>query len=260
MVWDLSAFAFLENIESPDSVHPSLWRQARLNRIHGLFKVCDRMYQVRGFDIANITIIEGDTGLILIDPLTVCEAAAAALALYRQHRGDDKPVRCVIYSHSHTDHYGGVEGVITPAQAASGEVQVIAPDGFMEAAIAENILAGVPMRRRGMFQFGPTLAPGPRSHVDSGLGKAMGRGTSQPDRAEPADHAGGGTPHHRRHRHRLPAHARDRGAGGDELPLPAVQGAEPGRERLPHDAQPVPDPRCARRATRWPGRSTWTRR
>ena len=88
VVWDLSAFAFLEHIESPDSVHPSLWRQARLNRIHGLFKVCERMYQVRGFDIANITIIEGDTGLILIDPLTVCEAAAAALALYRQHRGD----------------------------------------------------------------------------------------------------------------------------------------------------------------------------
>ena len=178
VVWDLSAFAFLENIESPDSVHPSLWRQARLNRIHGLFKVCDRMYQVRGFDIANLTIIEGDTGLILIDPLTVCEAAAAALALYRTHRGIDKPVLCVIYSHSHTDHFGGVEGVITPAQAASGEVQVIAPEGFMEAAIAENILAGVPMRRRAAFQFGPTLAPGARSHVDSGLGKAMGRGTS----------------------------------------------------------------------------------
>ncbi len=177
VVWDLSAFAFLEHIESPDSVHPSLWRQARLNRIHGLFKVCDRMYQVRGFDIANITIIEGDSGLILIDPLMVCEAAAAALALYRKHRGE-RPVRSVIYSHSHTDHYGGVEGVITPAQAASGEVRVIAPEGFMEAAIAENILAGVPMRRRGQFQFGPTLSPGPRSHVDSGLGKVTGRGTT----------------------------------------------------------------------------------
>ncbi|MGL6111940.1 MAG: MBL fold metallo-hydrolase, partial [Rubrivivax sp.] len=177
VVWDLSAFAFLENIESPDSVHPSLWRQARLNRIHGLFKVCERMYQVRGFDIANMTIIEGDSGLIIIDPLTVCEAAAAALALYRKHRGDALPVRCVIYSHSHADHYGGVEGVITPAQAASGVVQVIAPAGFMEAAISENILPGIPMRRRGLFQFGPTLAPGVRSHVDSGLGKAMGRGT-----------------------------------------------------------------------------------
>ena len=176
VLWDLSAFAFLESMESPDSVHPSLWRQARLNRIHGLFKVCDRMYQVRGFDIANITIIEGDTGLILIDPLTVCEAAAAALALYREHRGD-RPVHTVIYSHSHADHYGGVEGVVTPAQVSSGQVRVIAPAGFMDAAIAENILAGIPMRRRGLFQFGPTLAPGVRSHVDSGLGKAMGRGT-----------------------------------------------------------------------------------
>ncbi|MCO5121123.1 MAG: MBL fold metallo-hydrolase [Burkholderiaceae bacterium] len=177
VVWDLSAYAFLESIETPDSVNPSLWRQARLNRIHGLFQVCERMYQVRGFDIANITIIEGDSGLILIDPLTVCESAAAALALYRRHRGD-RPVRCVIYSHSHLDHYGGVEGVVSPAEVTSGAVRVIAPAGFMEAAVSENVLAGVPMRRRAMFQFGPTLAPGPRSHVDAGLGKTMGRGTS----------------------------------------------------------------------------------
>lgn len=177
VVWDLSAYAFLESIETPDSVNPSLWRQARLNRIHGLFQVCERMYQVRGFDIANITIIEGDTGLILIDPLTVCESAAAALALYRRHRGD-RPVRCVIYSHSHLDHYGGVEGVVSPAEVANGAVRVVAPVGFMEAAVSENVLAGVPMRRRAMFQFGPTLAAGPRSHVDAGLGKTMGRGTS----------------------------------------------------------------------------------
>ncbi len=177
VVWDLSSYAFLEQLEAPDSVNPSLWRQARLNRIHGLFEVCDRMYQVRGFDLANITIIEGDTGLILIDPLTVCESAAAALALYREHRGD-RPVRCVIYSHSHVDHYGGVEGVVSPAEVASGAVQVIAPEGFMEAAVSENVLAGVPMRRRAMFQFGPTLAAGPRSHVDAGLGKTIGRGTT----------------------------------------------------------------------------------
>lgn len=175
-VWDLSSYAFLEALDPPDSVNPSLWRMARLNRIHGLFQVCERIYQVRGFDLANITIIEGDSGLILIDPLTVCESAAAALALYRRHRGD-RPVRCVIYSHSHVDHYGGVEGVVTPQEVATGEVSVIAPEGFMEAAVSENVLAGVPMRRRAMFQFGPTLAAGPRSHVDSGLGKTMGRGT-----------------------------------------------------------------------------------
>ncbi len=175
-VRDLSSYAFLEALDPPDSVNPSLWRMARLNRIHGLFQVCERIYQVRGFDLANITIIEGDTGLVIIDPLTVCESAAAALALYRRHRGD-WPVRCVIYSHSHVDHYGGVEGVVTPQEVAAGEVRVIAPEGFMEAAVSENVLAGVPMRRRAMFQFGPTLAAGPRSHVDSGLGKMMGRGT-----------------------------------------------------------------------------------
>jgi alkyl sulfatase BDS1-like metallo-beta-lactamase superfamily hydrolase len=176
VVWDLSGFSFLDDENAPDSVNPSLWRHARLNNLHGLFKVTERVYQVRGFDLANMTILEGDSGLILIDPLTVTEAAAAGLALYRQHRGD-RPVKAVIYSHSHVDHYGGVEGVMTPEQGASGEVQVIAPDGFMHEAISENILAGVPMRRRAMFQFGPTLERGPRSHVDSGLGKVSGRGT-----------------------------------------------------------------------------------
>ena len=179
VVWDLSSFAFLEDATAPDSVNPSLWRQARLNNIHGLFRVTERMYQVRGFDIANLTIIEGDSGLVLIDPLMFAENARAALALYRTHRdpGAKRPVKVVIYSHSHTDHYGGVEGVISAKAAAAGEVTVIAPDGVLEEAMAENILAGVPMRRRAMFQFGPTLERGPRSHVDSGLGKVTGRGT-----------------------------------------------------------------------------------
>ena len=177
VVWDLASFAFLEAETAPDSVNPSLWRQARVNRIHGLFEVTERMYQVRGFDIANMTIIEGDSGLILIDPLMFSETAAAALALYRRHRGE-RPVKAVIYSHSHPDHYGGVEGVITPEDAASGSIQVIAPEGFLEAAMSETILAGVPMRRRAMFQFGPTLERGPRGHVDNGLGKSIGRGTT----------------------------------------------------------------------------------
>ncbi len=177
VVWDMSAFEFLEQQEVPDSVNPSLWRQARLNRIHGLFKVADGIYQVRGFDIANMTVIEGETGLIIIDPLMLTQTAAAALALYREHRGD-RPVHTVIYSHSHPDHYGGVEGVMTIEQGQSGEVRVIAPDGFIQEAISETILAGVPMRRRAMFQFGPTLAAGERSHVDSGLGKMIGRGST----------------------------------------------------------------------------------
>jgi len=175
-VWDLSSFAFLDDAQAPDSVNASLWRLARLNRIHGLFEVTERVYQVRGFDLANMTIVEGDTGIVVVDPLTVCETARAALALYRAQRGE-RPVRAVIYTHSHVDHYGGVEGVITPEDAASGRVAVYAPDGFVREAISENILAGVPMRRRAMFQFGPTLERGPRGHVDSGLGKVTGRGT-----------------------------------------------------------------------------------
>jgi alkyl sulfatase BDS1-like metallo-beta-lactamase superfamily hydrolase len=176
VVWDVSSYEFLEQT-LPDSVNPSLWRQARLNKIHGLFEVAPGMYQVRGFDLANMTIIEGDTGLIIIDPLMVSQTAEAALNLYREHRGD-RPVKAVIYSHSHPDHYGGVEGVMTSEQGASGEVHVIAPEGFLEEAISETILAGVPMRRRSMFQFGPTLAPGERSHVDSGLGKCTPRGST----------------------------------------------------------------------------------
>ncbi|MEZ5650537.1 MAG: alkyl sulfatase dimerization domain-containing protein [Burkholderiaceae bacterium] len=176
-VWDLSFYRFLEESLPPDTVNPSLWRQARLNRLHGLFEVVPGVYQVRGLDLANMTIIEGERGIVIIDVLTNVEAATAAVALYRAHRGE-RPVSAVIYSHSHMDHFGGAEGVVSAAQAASGEVHVIAPDGFMHEAISEAILAGVPMRRRSLFQFGPTLPPGPRGHVDSGLGKVTGRGTS----------------------------------------------------------------------------------
>ncbi len=177
VVWDLSRYEFLEKAEPPDSVNPSLWRQARVNNIHGLFEVTAGMYQVRGFDVANMTLIEGEKGVIIIDPLMASETAAAALQLYRAHRGE-RPVVAVIYSHSHPDHYGGAEGVVSLDQAASGEIAVIAPDGFLDAALSETILAGVPMRRRAMFQFGPTLDAGERGHVDAGLGKAVPRGTT----------------------------------------------------------------------------------
>lgn len=176
-VWDLSAYRFLDAEESPDTVNPSLWRLSRLNAIHGLFKVTDGIYQVRGFDLANITFVEGETGVIVIDPLTFEESARAALALYRQHRGE-RPVRCVIYSHSHVDHYGGARGVVSEDDVAAGRVPVIAPDKFMEEAVSENVLCGIPMGRRSQFQFGTFLEAGERAHVDSGLGKAMGRGTT----------------------------------------------------------------------------------
>ncbi|MEM7403985.1 MAG: alkyl sulfatase dimerization domain-containing protein [Pseudomonadota bacterium] len=177
VVWDLGAYDFLASATSPDEVNPSLWRQARLNHLHGLFEVVPGIYQVRGFDLANMTIIEGERGAIVIDPLMFSDTSAAAWALYTAHRGE-RPIVALIYSHCHPDHYGGVEGVISAAAAAAGDVQVIAPDGFLEAALAETILAGVPMRRRAMFQFGATLPPGPCGHVDAGLGKTTGRGTT----------------------------------------------------------------------------------
>src|SRR3954470_15386241 len=174
--WDNNQYGFLKNEQAPPTVNPSLWRQARLNAINGLFKVTDRVYQVRGLDISNMTIIEGDTGLILIDPLLSNETAKASLDLYFANR-PAKPIAAVIYSHSHADHFGGAKGVMSAEDAASGKVKVIAPDGFMEHAVAENIIAGNAMRRRAQFQFGSTLPVGDRAQVDTGLGKALSIGT-----------------------------------------------------------------------------------
>jgi alkyl sulfatase BDS1-like metallo-beta-lactamase superfamily hydrolase len=174
VAWSMRDYGFIEG-EAPDTVNPSLWRMAKLNRIHGLFRVAERIYQVRGFCLANVTFVEGDTGLIVIDPLTFEEHARAALELYRAHRGP-RPVTAVIYTHSHRDHYGGVRGVISPQEVRERRVPVIGPAGFTEEAFSESILAGVPMRRRSLFQFGTSLEAGPMGHVDSGLGKAVGRG------------------------------------------------------------------------------------
>jgi alkyl sulfatase BDS1-like metallo-beta-lactamase superfamily hydrolase len=175
VVWDLSRYAFLDAERAPDTVNPVLWRHARVNREHGLFQVTERIFQVRGFDIANITFIETAHGVIAFDALTVPETARAALALYRQHRGQ-RPLHALIYSHSHADHFGGAAGLVSAEDVRSGRVQVIAPAGFMQCAVAENVLAGVAMARRAQFQFGSTLPVGPRGQVDSGLGKNMPRG------------------------------------------------------------------------------------
>jgi len=176
VIYSLEDYAFLAGEQAPNTVNPSLWRQARLNMANGLFQVTDRIYQVRGFDISNMTIIEGSRGLIVIDPLISAEIARAGLELYRQHRGD-KPVTAVIYSHSHVDHFGGVRGVVDEAEVKAGNVAVIAPDRFMEEVTKENVLAGTPMLRRAMFQFGAMLPKGPRGQVDAGLGKITSRGT-----------------------------------------------------------------------------------
>jgi linear primary-alkylsulfatase len=176
VVWSLREYAFLTEETAPPTVNPSLWRQARLNMHHGLFQVTDRIYQMRGFDISNMTLIEGDAGVIVIDPMISTEVAQAGLELYRKHRGA-RPVTAVIYSHSHTDHYGGVRGVVAEDDVRAGRVDVWAPDRFMQEVVSENVIAGTAMVRRAQFQFGATLPKGPRGQVDAGLGKVTSRGT-----------------------------------------------------------------------------------
>src|SRR5262245_10009426 len=176
VVWSLRDYAFLADEEAPPTVNPSLWRQARLNMHHGLFHVTERIYQIRGFDISNMTLIEGDRGVIVIDPLISTEVARAGLELYWTTRGR-RPVSAVIYSHSHTDHHGGVRGVVDDADVSAGHVPIWAPDRFMEEIVSENVLAGTAMIRRAQFQFGATLPKGPRGQIDAGLGKVTSRGT-----------------------------------------------------------------------------------
>lgn len=170
-VWDRDRYAFVEG-DAPDSVNPSLWRQAKLNGIAGLFEVCDGFYQARGLDLSNITFVRGETGWVVIDPLTASETAAAALALANEHLGE-RPVVAVIYTHSHVDHFGGVRGVVDEADVAAGKVPILAPEGFLHAAISENVIAGNVMQRRASYMYGPLLPTDPYGHVDAGLGKGV---------------------------------------------------------------------------------------
>ena len=172
VAWDTSRHSYVIDAEQPDTVHPSLWRQAQLNAEHGLFSVADKVWQVRGYDISNITFIEGASGWIVIDPLTVEPAARAALELANEHLGE-RPVVAVIYTHSHTDHFGGILGVTSQTEVDEGRCRIIAPEGFLHEAIAENVIAGFAMARRAAYQFGPLLPPGPTGHVDCGLGKGL---------------------------------------------------------------------------------------
>ncbi len=175
VVWDTESYAFIDG-DAPDSVHPSLWRQARLNNIHGLFEVAPGIHQVRGYDLSNMSVIEGKTGWIVVDPLIAEQTAAAAMALVRETLGD-RPVVAMIFTHSHIDHFGGVFGVLTPEQVDAGEVEIIAPAGFMEAATSENVIAGIAMGRRSALMYGGALARSERGHVGSGLGKSPAPGT-----------------------------------------------------------------------------------
>ncbi|MCV7396579.1 alkyl/aryl-sulfatase [Mycobacterium paraseoulense] len=175
VVWDNDAYSFLDG-PAPTSVHPSLWRQSTLAAKQGLYEVVPGIYQVRGFDISNVTFVEGDTGIIVIDPLVSTEVAAAALALYRAHRGGDRPVVAVIYTHSHVDHFGGVLGVTSQADVDAGAVAVLAPEGFVAHAVQENVYAGPAMARRATYMYGTLLPRGPQDQVGCGLGQAPSTG------------------------------------------------------------------------------------
>lgn len=178
VVFDVANHDFVSDDENaPSTVHPGLWRQARLNVNHGLFEVADGIWQVRGYDIANITFLAGSDGWLVIDPLTNAPAAAAALELANQTLGA-RPVTSIIYTHSHVDHFGGVFGVTSQEAVDAGDVRIVAPEGFLDEVVNEFVIAGPIMGRRAAYQFGPLLPPGPRGHVDSGLGSAMGKARS----------------------------------------------------------------------------------
>ncbi|WP_322053914.1 alkyl/aryl-sulfatase [Paraburkholderia bannensis] len=175
-VWTLDGYQFLQAQNAPPSINPSLWRNAQLNMNNGLFKVVDGIYQIRGFDLSDMTIVETNNGIIVIDPLISTEVAKAGLDLYYQHR-PKKPVVAVIYTHSHVDHYGGVKGVVNEADVKSGKVKIYAPDGFLEEAVSENVFAGNAMSRRAIYMYGSLLPRSDKGQIDGGLGKTTSNGT-----------------------------------------------------------------------------------
>ena len=169
--WDTARWAFVTG-DPPDTVNPSLWRQATLNGHHGLFEVVEGFYQVRSHDTSCTTFIRGDRGWVVIDPLPTTETAKSAMALVREHL-EDLPVTAVVYTHSHVDHYGGILGMVEQERIDAGEVPIVAPDGFLHAAVAENVAAGAVMGRRATYQYGMLLPWDERGHVDQGLGKGV---------------------------------------------------------------------------------------
>ncbi len=174
--WDLSKSNFVKG-ESPETVNPSLWRQAGLNAQHGLYEICEDFYQVRGFDTSNATFIRGNTGWIVIDPLTTAETAAAAYELVTENLGFSE-ISAVIYTHSHLDHYGGILGMLERSRIEEENIPIVAPEGFLREAVAENVIAAPVMGRRATYQFGMLLPWNEQGHVDQGLGKGIPTGSS----------------------------------------------------------------------------------
>jgi len=174
VAWDSRQFDFITGA-APDTVNPSLWRQAKLNSVHGLFEVVPGIYQIRGYDLAQMTLIAGKTGWIIVDPLTTPAPSKAGLALANKTLGN-RPVVAVIFTHSHGDHFGGIAGVASPEDIKSGKVQIIAPHGFLAESVGESVIAGTAMNRRVQYQFGTALPVGKTGHVGGGLGQKLSSG------------------------------------------------------------------------------------
>ena len=177
VVWNIDEYAFLEK-DCPPTAHKHLWRQAQLIAKQGLFEIKPGIYQVRGLDLSNITIVEGEKGIVVIDPLISCECAAAALQLYQTHRGKGRPLTGLIYSHSHADHYMGAAGVLPEGWKNDGSIPIIAPEGFMESAISENILCGPSMMKRAVFMYGTAIPRSPTGQIGVGLGLGTSTGST----------------------------------------------------------------------------------
>ncbi|WP_455272416.1 alkyl/aryl-sulfatase [Rhizobium herbae] len=176
-IWNPEQYSFIKpDAKAPDTVNPSLWRQSQLINISGLFEVVPGIYQVRNLDLSNMTIIEGTEGITVVDPPISSETAKVGIELYYKHRGN-KPVKAVIYTHSHVDHYGGVRGIVSEEDVTSGKTKIYAPEGFLEAAVAENVMAGTAMSRRASYMYGNLLAPDAKGQVGAGLGTTTSAGT-----------------------------------------------------------------------------------
>ncbi|MEP4768898.1 MAG: alkyl sulfatase dimerization domain-containing protein [Roseibium sp.] len=176
VAWDMERFDFLNEDKEWDSIHPSLLRQSHLNQNYGLYEVVPGIYQVRGFDLSDISFVRGKTGWIAIDPLISAEVARAAWEFFQEHKGEGLPLKAVIYSHSHTDHWGGVRGIVSQEDVRAGKVEIIAPRDFMEHTISENVYAGNAMNRRLSFQYGQVLPAAPHGYVGQGLGQGVSAG------------------------------------------------------------------------------------
>jgi alkyl sulfatase BDS1-like metallo-beta-lactamase superfamily hydrolase len=178
VAWDMERFQFLEQKEEFDSIHPSLLRQSVLNNNYGLYEVIPGIYQVRGFDLSDISFVRGKTGWIVFDPLVTKEVVRAAWKLFQEHVGNGLPVSAVIYSHTHGDHWGGVRGIVDEADVRSGKIPVIAPIDFMEFTVSENVYAGNAMNRRLFYQYGLLLPASPHGYVGQGLGQGVSAGAT----------------------------------------------------------------------------------